>query len=90
MTTPTEAQRKVSRLENDVIAIYEILGEIKDKLVSHDERFDAHDTRFDRIDARLDAHDTRFDRIDARLDAQDARLNEILDLLRGMRHADES
>jgi chromosome segregation ATPase len=83
MTTPTETQRKVNRLENDVLAIYEILVEIKEKLTSHDARFDAQDARFDAQDARFDRIEARLDAHDARFDALDAKLDQILDLLRG-------
>ena len=73
--TPAELERKVSRLDNDVQAIYELLATISATQKRHGNRLDEFDTRFDGIDSRFNAADKRFDGIDGRLD-------EILTLLR--------
>ncbi|HEX7738325.1 MAG TPA: hypothetical protein VF426_01615 [Marmoricola sp.] len=49
---------RVTRLENDTESIYEILGEVQNKLVDHDARFDAIDQRLDGIDQRFDGVDS--------------------------------
>jgi len=75
MTASSEGLgRRVSRVENDVTAIYEILGDISTVQGDHgvlleamQHKLDAHDARFDAIDARLDAHDARFDAVDTSL-----------------------
>ncbi|MCR4277819.1 MAG: hypothetical protein NUV80_04690 [Candidatus Berkelbacteria bacterium] len=40
---------------------------ILEKLIAHDQRFDAVDQRFDAVDQRFDAHDQRFDAVDQHL-----------------------
>ena len=57
MTSTPDLGPRVSRLENDVAAIYEILSEIQAHLGGHDRRFDDHDKRFDQIDRRFDQVD---------------------------------
>lgn len=64
MASDPSLERRVTRLENDTLAIYEILTE-------HSQRFDAFDARLDVIDGRLDG-------IDGRLDGIDATLTEVL------------
>lgn len=68
-SVPTVTERRLSRLENEIVTIYDVLAEIRQRLDANDARFDAHDERFDRIEARLDQHT--------------ALLYTILDLLRG-------
>ncbi len=87
--TPAEMERKVSRLDNDVQAIYELLAAISftqkrhgSRLDEFDKRFDAVDRRLDEFDKRFDAVDQRFDAVDQRLEGIDGRLDEILTLLR--------
>lgn len=66
-TSPGEFGRRLSRVENDVTAMYDMIGDvqtvqgrhsaefarIRSKLLEHDARFDAVDGRFDRIEATL-------------------------------------
>ncbi|MCY7400893.1 MAG: hypothetical protein LH477_08050 [Nocardioides sp.] len=87
--TPAEMERKVTRLDNDVQSIYELLATISftqkrhgSRLDEFDKRFDAMDKRFDAMDLRFDGLDQRFDGIDARLDGMDGSLKEILTLVR--------
>jgi chromosome segregation ATPase len=64
-------QRRVSRLENEVESIYELIddfrAEFRRRLDQIDRTLSNHHTRFDQIDTRLATHDTRFDRIDSTL-----------------------
>ena len=78
-------ERPVARVESDVEAIYEILGDIQKTQVAHtrhlrkhDARFDAMDARFDGVDQRFDGVDQRFDGVDAKLQTIDATLTEVL------------
>ena len=92
MTTgPGEYGRRLSRVENDVTAMYEMIGDIqtvqsrhsaefariRTKLLEHDARFDAIDARFDGIDGEIVGLKARFDAVDARLDAIDARFGTV-------------
>ncbi len=64
MTTDPNIVRRVTRLENEVESLYELIDEFRTETWR---RFDQHDARFDQHDARFDQHDARFDRIDATL-----------------------
>ncbi|TDE97453.1 hypothetical protein EXU48_04475 [Occultella glacieicola] len=82
--TPTELERKVDQLDNDVHEIYSMLTTITDQQLAHDARFDSidqrldgHNSRLDSIDQRLDGHNTRLDSIDQRLDGHNTRLDTI-------------
>lgn len=75
--SPSE-ERRVARVESDVEAIYELLGEIQQTQASHTRHFRQLDKRLDSHDARFDSHDARFDQLDARFDQLDATLAEVL------------
>ena len=69
-----EIERRLRQHDDDITAVYELLGEIQDKQAQHDRhfegvsrRFDSHDRQFDAINRRLDGQDQRFDRIDEQL-----------------------
>ena len=59
MTSDPSIARRVSRLENDTAAIYELLAELKSTQDEHSRRFDSVDARFDSVDARFRGLDTR-------------------------------
>ena len=80
--TPAEMERKVTRLDNDVQSIYELLATISFTQKRHGNRLDEFDRRFDAMDKRFDAIDQRFEGIDGRLDGMDGSLKDILTLLR--------
>ena len=75
--TPAEMERKVTRLDNDVQSIYELLATISLTQKRHGNRLDEFDKRFDAVDGRLDGIDGRLDGIDGRLDGIDGRLDGI-------------
>jgi archaellum component FlaC len=84
MTSEQHTERRVTRLENDVVAIYDMLGAIQrtqadhgNRLAGIDTRLDSTDTRLTGIDRRLDGTDTRLTGIDGRLDGIDGRLDGI-------------
>ena len=93
--TSAPFDRRLNRVENDVTALYEMIGDIQvvqgqhsadltriqAKLLEHDSRFDGVDTRFDAVDTRFDAVDRRFDTIDTRLNTIDGALTQILSRL---------
>jgi archaellum component FlaC len=75
---------RVTRLENDVTAIYQLITDIRSTQDAHsrsfdgiDRRLDGMDQRFDGIDRRLDGMDQRFDGIDNRLDGMDQRFDSL-------------
>lgn len=76
-TNPGELLRKVQQLDNDVHAIYEMLGGILTQQKRTLDRLDAHDARFTTIESRLDSMDTRLDSMDTRLDSMDTRLDSM-------------
>ena len=67
MASDPTLERRVSRLENDVESIHEILTEIKTVQTDHTRRFEQIDQRFEQIDRRFGEMDGRFDGIDATL-----------------------
>ena len=76
MANDPELRRRVSRLENDRDALYELISEISSTQQEHSRRFDAVDRRFDAVDGRLDAVDRRFDSVEATLSEVLRRLPE--------------
>ena len=86
--TPTEVERKVHQLDNDVESIYELLNRISITQQRHGNRVReltemvaAHDTRFDAIDGRLDALEGRLGALEGRLGALEGRLDAVEGLL---------
>ncbi|CAM3452145.1 hypothetical protein NODU109028_17720 [Nocardioides dubius] len=75
MTSDPALSLRVSRLENDTQALYELVTDIKTVQDDHTRRLDGIDTRLDGIDTRLDGMDARFDGMDARFDGMDARFD---------------
>ncbi len=71
MATDPELELRVSRLENDSNAIYELLGEIRSTQQEHSRRFES-------VDQRLESVDHRFDRVDQRFDSIEATLSEVV------------
>ena len=67
MVSNTQIELRVSRLENDRTAIYEILTDVAATQLVHTQRLDGIDNRLDGIDNRLDGIDNRLDGIDRSL-----------------------
>jgi hypothetical protein len=67
MAADSQIEFRISRLENDRDAIYEILGDIRATLHEHTQLFVEMGRRFDKIESTLVAHGRRFDTIDATL-----------------------
>ena len=77
MASDPQIELRVSRLENDRNAIYDLITDIRATQQEHSERFDAMDQRFDAMDQRFDAMDQRFDTMDQRFDTIDQRFETI-------------
>jgi peptidoglycan hydrolase CwlO-like protein len=69
MTSPTGMPRRVTRLENDVHSIYEMVGDIQSIQRDHGHKLDRLTGRVDRIEAKVDHLETRFDHLETRFDA---------------------
>lgn len=68
MTSERSIERRVSRLENDRDAMYELLEEFRSEARGAlDELRAETNARFDGVDARFDGVDARFDRIEGTL-----------------------
>ncbi len=78
MTSDPELERRMSRLENETVAIYELIDDFRGETRT---LFDRIDTRLDGIDTRLDRTETRFDRTETRFDRIDTTLGEVLQRL---------
>ena len=53
MASDRRLEFRVSRLENDTAAIYELISDIKSTQDEHSRRFDAIDRRFEAVEATL-------------------------------------
>ncbi len=51
---PADIERKLRQHDNEIIAIYTKLDEIKATVKQHDRRFDQMDRRCDQVDTRFD------------------------------------
>jgi len=51
--------QRLNRVENDVTALYDMIGDIQAKLLEHDVRFDSVDSRLGSVDSRLGSVDSR-------------------------------
>ena len=67
MAGDPQIELRVSRLENDSNAVYDLITEMRSTQQEHSQRFDAVDRRLDSVDAALTAVDRRFDSVDATL-----------------------
>lgn len=76
-------ERRVSRLENDVSGIYEILSRVELNQDVHSERLDSIEGRLDSMDGRLDSMDGRLGSMDGRLDHLGGQMAIVIDLLEG-------
>jgi hypothetical protein len=72
--TASPVERRVSRVENDVTSLYDLISDVQIVQGQHSAELTRihaklldHDARFDTIDARFDTIDARFDTIDAAL-----------------------
>ncbi|MGH3430169.1 MAG: hypothetical protein ACRD3Q_11995 [Terriglobales bacterium] len=72
---PTNIERKIRQLDNDVAAIYELLGNISSDQKRCFIRLDAVDTQLVELGGRLNGVDLRLDRVDERLSGIDTRLD---------------
>lgn len=74
---------KVSRLENDVTSIYEMLADIQAGQKQTDKRVKELDKRLTISIGELDIRITGIgERLSRRMDALDGKLDQVLDLLR--------
>lgn len=71
-------ERKVRQLDNDVHAIYEILGRVESSQHAMRGTQLRHGNRLDEIDARLETQERKIDEIDDRLQSLDGKV-QLLD-----------
>ncbi|HZP15994.1 MAG TPA: hypothetical protein VFA96_09250 [Nocardioides sp.] len=69
--TSQDIERRMKRTENDITAVYEMLGDLRSVQGQHS-------AALIRIEARLAGHDGRFDAIDGRFEQLTATVSEIL------------
>ena len=77
MADDPQLELRVTRLEDDTAATYEMLGDIKSTHQEHTRRFEAVDGRLDRMDRRLGVMDGRLDRVEITLAEILRRLPEL-------------
>jgi hypothetical protein len=77
MASDPHTELRLSRLENDRDALYELVSEIRSIQEDHSRRFDGMDQRFDGLDQRFDGLDQRFDGLDQRFDRMDQRFDRM-------------
>jgi hypothetical protein len=75
MNPPTDIERKVRQLDEDILTIYDMLGTIKETQQQHSQLLHT-------VGQHLGDMNTRIDGIDTRLDGMDSKLDDVLDLLR--------
>ncbi|MFN8147212.1 MAG: hypothetical protein U0R76_07055 [Candidatus Nanopelagicales bacterium] len=77
MASDPALELRVSRLENDSAALYDLVSGISTTVQEHSRRLDGIDTHLEHIDGRLDGIDSRLDGIDGRLDGMDSRFDAM-------------
>ena len=82
MTTPPEIIRKVSRLDNDVAAIYEILVRVETTQRRHDSRLDEQAAKLEQLATTQGEHSAKLDEHSVKLDEHSVKLDTIIELLR--------
>lgn len=94
--SPTEMERKVLQLDNDVSAIYTMIADIQNTQGRHTNRFEEMGARLDQlidrqtaiegglegVEGRLEGVEGRLERVEGRLERVEGQLGEILTLLR--------
>lgn len=90
MSTPSDVERKVNQLDNDVMSIYETLSSIQNVQTRQGSRLDEIDGRLNSVQglqlqqgSRLNQIDGRLDQIEGRLDTLTDSVGEVLTLLKG-------
>lgn len=81
MSRPREADQRIRRLENDVLSIYSMLGDIRATQDQHTTTLDRHSAVLDRHTAVLDRHSAVLDQHTATLAEHGSKLDQILELL---------
>ena len=75
MTSDPGFERRVTRLENETVSIYELLTEVKSVQDEHSHQLRQIGGRLDRHTEQLDRHTTQLDRQSAQLDRQGGHLD---------------
>jgi chromosome segregation ATPase len=73
--SPTETERKIRQLDNDVPSIYEALSAIQGTQTRHTNRLRELGEQLDTVGAKVDGLETRFDGLDQKIET-------VLELLR--------
>ena len=76
-----DIDRKVTRLDNDVHAIYEILERISGTQKEHGAALHGTDAKVDGLGAKVDRLEAKADATDAKVDRLGAKLDRVLDRL---------
>lgn len=63
---PPSSERKISQLDNDIRAIYDILTDVGDTLNAHSGRFDMLESRVTRVETKVDTLDGKVDALDTK------------------------
>ncbi len=82
--SPTEIERKVRQVDNDVQSIYEMLAFIQGTQTRHSNRFeelavkvDALDSKVGSLDHKVDALDSKVGSLDHKVDALDGKVGSL-------------
>lgn len=76
-------ERRVLRLENDVVSIYDLLSDVQTTVTGHTGQLERIDARLVEHDARFDAVEGRLEGVEGRLAGVEGRLDTVITLLRG-------
>ncbi|MCK0111469.1 hypothetical protein MWU75_04875 [Ornithinimicrobium sp. F0845] len=93
--SPADLERKVRQHDNDISAIYALIGDVQNTQVRHTTRFDeltqdvaglgerlgSVETRMTSLEGKVDHLDTKVDHIAATVDDLQGSVNQVLDLL---------
>ena len=80
--TPTEMERKVLQLDNDVSEIYTMIADVQNTQRRHTNRFNEMGSRLDGLMDRQTGVEGRLEGVEGRLQGLGVQMDEVLTLLR--------
>ncbi len=80
--TPSETERRIHQLDNDVQSICEMLSAIQGTQTRHGNRLREQAEKLDRLDTKMDALDTKMDALDTRIMSPHTAMDSVLEMLR--------
>jgi archaellum component FlaC len=78
---PGDVVRKIQQHDNDILSIYELLGDIHTTQTQHTSQFETIDTHLKGVDTHLETIDTHLKGVDTHLASLAQKLDTVIERL---------